>query len=130
MQQLKNDRSLGELFGELARETGDLVQQELNLARAEMTQKATKASRNVASLAIGGAIAYAGFLALLAAIIAGLATLMPWWLAALLVALVVAVVGYLVVQSALKALRSESLAPRQTIETLKENAKWAKEQVQ
>jgi hypothetical protein len=130
MQQRKDDRSLSDLFGELARETGTLVHQELELARAEMTQKATQASRNVAKVVIGGAIAYAGFLAFLAAVIAGLATVIPWWLAALVVAVVVAVVGYFLAQSALNALRRESLAPKQTIRSIKENAEWAKEQVQ
>jgi cation transport ATPase len=130
MQQRKDDRSLSELFSELARETGTLVHQELSLARAEIAEKASQASRNVVNLVVGGLIAYAGLLAFLAAVIAGLATVMAWWLAALLVAVVVALVGYLVVRSALEALRHENLTPRQTIRTIRENADWAKEQVQ
>jgi fatty acid desaturase len=129
MQQSRDERSLGELFGELARETGTLVRQEVELAKTEMTQRATRAGKDVGSLAVGGAIAYAGFLTLLAALVAGLATVMPVWLAALIVGLVVAVVGYLLVQRGLTALRSHGLAPRQTIETLKEDVEWAKEQV-
>jgi cation transport ATPase len=130
MQQRQDERSLSELFGELARQTGTLLHQELNLARAEMTQKASQASRGVATLIVGGFVAYAGFLALLAAVIAGLATFLDWWLAALLVALVVVVVGYLAIQSGLRSLRQGSLAPRQTIQTIKESAEWAKERVQ
>lgn len=130
MQQRQDERSLSELFGELARQTGSLLHQELSLARAEMTQKASQASRGVTTLVVGGFVAYAGFLALLAAAIAGLATYLDWWLAALLVALIVVVVGYLVIQSGLRSLRQGSLAPRQTIQTIKESAEWAKERVQ
>jgi hypothetical protein len=124
------ERSLGELFGDLARDTGTLVRQEVELAKTEMTQKASRAARDVGLLAAGGLVAYAGFIGILAAIVLGLvaAGLDPW-LAALLVGAVVAAVGALLVQRGLSALKREELAPRQTVETLKEDAQWAKEQV-
>jgi xanthine/uracil permease len=128
-QQRGDDRSLGELFAELARETSTLVRQEVELAKTEMTQKASRVGKSLGMLAVGGAIAYAGLLAILAAIIIGLAALgVPWWLSALLVGLVVAAVGYLLVQKGRDALKQADLAPRQTIETLKEDAAWVKEQ--
>jgi xanthine/uracil permease len=130
MQTRKDDRSLGELFTELARETGTLVRQEVQLASTEMTHKASRAARDVGFLAVGGLVAYAGVLALLAAVVLGLvAAGLDAWLAALLVGIVVAVIGYALVQRGLSALKRESLAPRQTVETLKEDAQWAKEQV-
>ena len=130
MQQSKDERSLGELFGELARETGTLVRQEVDLAKTEITHNATRAAQEIGFLLVGGAVAYAGFLALLAALIAGLAAAgVPVWAAALVVGLVVAGLGYLLVQRGLSALRRTGLAPRQTIETLKEDVEWAKEQV-
>jgi len=85
MNQNANDRSIGELFAELAKETGTLVRQEVALARTEMTQKAAEVGRNVGFLAVGGLIVYAGLLAILAAVVIGLASLgLPWWLSALL----------------------------------------------
>ncbi len=130
MQQRRDDRSLGELFAELTRELTALVRQEAALARTELTEKATTAGKNVGVLAAGGAVAYAGFLALLAALIIGLGQLgVPWWLSALIVGLVVAGIGYALVQKGLKALKQLNLAPQQTIETLKEDKEWAKEQV-
>ncbi|MDQ3700848.1 MAG: phage holin family protein, partial [Chloroflexota bacterium] len=115
MQPRKEDRSLGELFTELARETGTLVRQEVQLATTEMTHKASRAARDVGFLAVGGLVAYAGVLALLAAVVLGLAAagFQPW-LAALIVGIVVAVIGYALVQRGLSALKRESLAPRQT----------------
>jgi hypothetical protein len=129
-QQPRDDRSLGELFAELTRELTALVRQEVALARTELTQKATTVGKNIGLLAAGGAVAYAGFLALLAALIIGLGQLgVPWWLSALLVGLVVAGIGYFLVQKGLTALKRLNLAPEQTIATLKEDKDWAKEQV-
>jgi len=125
----QDDRSLGELFGDLARDTGTLVRQEVDLAKAEMTRTATRVGKDIGVLVAGGAVAYAGFLGILAAMAIGLGQLgVPWWLAALLVGLVVAGVGGLLVQRGLAALRHEDLAPQQTIATLKEDVAWAKAQ--
>ena len=124
----RDDRSLGELFAELAQETSTLVRQEVNLAKVEMSDKASRAGKHVGVLAAGGAVAYAGLLAILAGVIVLLNNIMPLWLSALLVGIVVAVVGYLLVGRALEALKREDFAPRQTMETLKEDQQWAKDQ--
>ncbi len=130
MQQSKDERSLGELFSDLVRDMGTLVSQELALARTEMTEKASQVGKDIAFLAVGGMVAYAGLLAIIAAVIALLAANgVPLWLSALIVGLVVAGIGYVLVQRGLTALKSQELAPRQTIESLKEDTQWAKEQV-
>ena len=127
--QSKEDRSLGELFAELTRETSTLVRQEMHLATTELTQKASQAGKDVGFLAAGGAVAYAGFLAIVAAAISLLAEVIPLWLSALLVGGVVAGGGYYLIQQGLERLKRLDLAPRQTIETLKEDKEWAKQQV-
>ncbi len=124
----RDDRSLGELFAELAQETSTLVRQEVNLAKTEVSQKASRAGKHIGTLAAGGAVAYAGLLAILAGVIVLLDEVMPLWLSALLVGLVVAGVGYFLIRRGLDALKREDLAPRQTIETLKEDQQWAKDQ--
>ncbi len=129
MDRPKEDRSLGELFAELSRESSVLVRQEMALAKTELTQKGAKVGKDIGFLAVGGAIAYAGLLALIAALILILATFMPAWIAALVVGLVVAGAGYFLVQKGLKALKQENLTPQQTIDTLKEDTAWAKEQI-
>jgi tetrahydromethanopterin S-methyltransferase subunit G len=126
----REERSLGELFGDLARETGTLVRQEVQLAKTEMSQNASRVGRDIGFLAVGGLVAYAGVLGILAAIILGLvaAGLEPW-LAALIVGVVVTLAGYLLVRRGLDALKHQELAPRQTVESLKEDAQWAKQQI-
>jgi len=125
----KEERSIGELIANLASETGTLVRQEIALAKVELGQKATRIGSNIAQLAIGGAVAYAALLALLAGVIGLLATAMAWWAAAIIVAVAVGIVGAVMISKALDSLKRTELAPRQTVETLKEDAQWAKQQV-
>ncbi len=130
MQQSKDERSLGELLGDLMQQTGMLIRQEMKLATTELSDKASRVGKDIGALAVGGAVAYAGFLALLAAIIIGLGQLgLPWWIAALLVGAVVVAIGGLMVQKGLTALKHQSMVPQQTITSLKEDQTWAKEQI-
>lgn len=129
MHDTQTERSLGELFAELARESSSLVRQEIALARAELTAQAGRAAGDLGLLAVGGAVAYAGLLALLAAVIVGLAAAgLPWWLAALLVGLAAAAVGYALIKKGLATFKSRTLAPRRTLDTLRADVRWAKEQ--
>jgi xanthine/uracil permease len=121
--------SLGELFSNLAYDTRTLVVQEVALAKAEMSQKLNQGKRGATYLGIGGAIAYAGLLALIGAAIMALALFMADWLAALIVGVVVAIVGYVLIQKGLNELKPEELKPTQTIESVKETKEWAKEQI-
>lgn len=130
MQQTNDQRSLGELFGDLARDMGTLVSQELALARTELTDKASQVGKEIAMLAVGGLVAYAGLLAIIAAVIVLIADRgVPLWVSALVVGLVVAGIGYALVQRGLTALRRQDLTPKQTLASLKEDTQWAKEQV-
>lgn len=129
MEQQREERSLGELFAELARETSSLVRQEVDLAKTEVTQKATRAGRHVGVIGAGAAVAYAGLLAIIAALILGIGLFIPLWLSALIVGLAVAIIGYVVIQTGLSALKRADLTPHETIESLKEDTEWAKDQI-
>lgn len=126
----RDDRSLGELFGELARETSVLVRQEIRLAGTEMSERVSGVGRNVGVLVAGAVVLQAGFLALVAAAILGLADLgLSWWLAALIVGVVLAGVGYALVGRARSALQQADILPRDTIDIVREDQEWIKEQV-
>ena len=128
-QKLAEERSLGNLFSELAAETGTLVRQEVALAQTELTQKAATVGKSVGFLVVGGAVGYAALLAALAALIIGLANFIPAWASALIVAVVVGIVAFLLISSALKSLKTTELTPRETVKSLKEDAEWLKDQV-
>jgi uncharacterized membrane protein len=129
MHQVTEQRSLGELFSELATETGTLVRKEVELAKVEMTAKAKVAGRDAALVAGGGSIAMLGVMALLAALILALGTLIPLWVAALLVGAVVSAAGGALVVMGIRAFKGMTAAPRETMQTLEENKRWLKEQV-
>lgn len=123
------NKPLGDLFGDLASDMSNLVRQEVALAKLEVTQKAKYLGRNVGYLVVGGAVAYAGLLAVIAAIIMLLDNYMPAWGAALLVGVVVALVAWMMIGKAISALQQADLTPRETVETLKEDATWMKQQI-
>jgi uncharacterized membrane protein YqjE len=125
----KEDRSIGELFSRLAIDTTRLVRQEVHLAKVELGQKAADVGKQVGLIALGGAVAYAGLLAIIAALILVLGQYIPVWLSALLVGLVVTGTGYFLGQQHLNALKRLDPTPRATVETLKEDKEWAKEQM-
>ncbi len=129
MQQRNEEPSLGELFASLARDTSTLVRQEVELAKTEMTQKVTGLGRDAGMIGAGAAIAYAGLLVLLAAVVLALGEVIPLWVSALIVGLVVVAIGYFLIQRGRSDLSRRDLTPHQTIETLKEDTEWAKDQI-
>ena|SRR6478735_5226380 len=129
MQIHKDERSLGDLFSELAADTGTLVRQEVALAQAEMSAKASRVGKQVGYLAVGGAIGYAAMLAIMAAIVIGLSHFMPAWLAALLVGAVVGAASFFLISSAIERLKNTNLKPEESVESIKEDAEWLKKQL-
>lgn len=123
------DRSVGELFAELANETSALVRKEVQLASTEMSQKATYAARQGALIGGGLLLGVVALLSLIAALVFGLATMISLWKSALLVGVLIAVAAGLFVWKGAAALRRMSLLPTQTIQTIKEDRQWAREQV-
>jgi len=124
------ERSIGDLFGDLARELGTLVRQEMQLAKVEMSEKAAKAGRDAGMVAAGGTLAHAGLLAVIAGVILALGTVIALWLAALIVGAIVLGIGAVLARNRLQAMKRIDPAPRQTIETLKEDVRWARERGQ
>ena len=120
-----DDRSLGELMAELSRETAVLVRKEIELATTEMTTQAREARAHVAVMSAGGVLLHAGFLVILAGLVIGMVRLgVQPWLAAVVVAVLTMVLGYVLMNRGVSGLRRVRFVPRHTIETLKENAKW------
>ncbi len=121
--------SIGSLFTDLTDDMGRLVRQEIELARIETTQKVTQAMRSVIMMVAGGLVAYAGFIVVLIAVAILLGQLMPYWAASLVVGLVVLVVGAVLISTGRSSLNSMTVIPEKTVQSIKEDARWAKEQV-
>jgi uncharacterized membrane protein len=126
----QQERSIGELFGQLTQDMTLLVRQEIQLARTEMSEKISRVTANLLSVGAGGFVAYLGGLALVGALILAIRDLADISLAwsALIVGAVLAIIGYVMLQRGLKELKRVDIAPRRTVETLKDDVQWAKEQ--
>lgn len=122
-------RPLGELFSELASETGTLVRKEVELAQAELTVKAREAASCGLQIAIGTAVALGGGMVLMAALVIVLAFAVPLWASALLVGIVVSGAGAALVRAGVRRFKEIDVVPRRTLETLKDDRKWISEQV-
>lgn len=125
----RNERPVAALLGDLARESTRLIRQEIALAKAEFTHKLSQMGVGAGELVAGGFVIYAGFLALLAAAILGLSELMRPWLAALIVAIVVMIIGAVLALKGRRDIKAEKLVPDRTLRTLREDAEWAREQM-
>jgi uncharacterized membrane protein YqjE len=121
------DRPVGELLKQLSNETTTLVRQELELAKAEVREKAEKAGPGFGMWGAAGVTAMVAFGSLTAFLILALDGAMPNWLAALIVGLIyAAIAGFLYLRGKRRVQEAGPPVPEQTIETVKEDLQWAK----
>lgn len=120
--------SLGELLRRLSTDTGELVRQEMQLAKAEVRQTGATLARDGARIGVAIGLALAGVLALGAfAILALGAMLDNYWLAALIVGVVLLAIGGVLGTSAIGDIKQRAGLP-QTADSLREDAAWAKQE--
>jgi uncharacterized membrane protein YqjE len=121
------DQSIGELVKDLATETSTLVRQEIDLAKAEVTERGKRAGKGAGML---GAAALVGLLAggaLTACLIVALDGAMATWLAALIVTVVFGAIAAVLAMTGRKQIREAAPpVPEQAIDSVKEDVQWAK----
>lgn len=124
--------SLGELFRDLAQDSSTLLRQEVALARAEMRESVQALARDAVKLAVGGGVLLVGLLVLTAFLVALVGDLLgdEYWLGALIVGLLYAVVGGVLLMSGKKGLQHDDLRPDETLATLREDKRWARTEVE
>jgi len=126
-----------DVMSTLAGEIGTLVRQEADLARCELAEKAEVAKGGAVRLGAGGAFALVGAFTLAAAAVLGLTLLLMQWMAPLAAAgvsaaavgIILAAVGAVLMKRGRERLRPEHLLPRRTLESIKEDARWARRQI-
>lgn len=126
---VEEERSLGELFGELTRELSELMRDEVKLARTELQQEARKAGKVGGMFGAGGLIGYTALLLLSFAAAWGLAEVMAAGFAFLIVGAVHALIAVFLLMRARARAKEVRPVPDETIETLKEDAEWARAQL-
>lgn len=124
-----DEATLGELFRSLTSDLSGLVRSEMELARVELKEEATKAGRAGGMLGAGAVAGYLALTLLAFAAAWGLAELVDAGWAFLIVGAVVGAVAAVLARLGQQRLRDVSPVPEQTVETLKEDARWARAQV-
>jgi hypothetical protein len=116
------ERESQSAFGLLRRLTDELttlLRQELALATAEVSRSMRVMLTGAASVAVGGAVLFTGLLAMLAAAVLGLATVLQPWLAALVIGAAVAIIGVVLVLAGIRSMDPSTLKPSRTAESLR-----------
>jgi hypothetical protein len=120
------ETSIGELIGNISNDLSTLFRQEVELAKAEVKQEATKAGKAAGMLSAAGFAGYLTVVLLTGALVAALSNVMdPGW-AALIVAVLWGVVGAVLYVNGRKKLKTVDPMPRRTVDTIKEDAQWLK----
>lgn len=130
----RDTRSIPELLKSLRDESSTLVRQELALAKAEMSEKAARAGKNLASIGIGAGVALVGALALISAVAYALAAILnlaldlSWpnalWISWGILGVTTAIIGIVMLNRGLSDLKRQSPVPEKTVESLKEDKQW------
>ena len=125
----RRERSVATLLSDLARDFSLLIRPEVALAKAEASEKVGQLGMGVGMMAAGGFVAFAGLIVLMFAGVYALSLVMEPWQAALIVGGVVTLLGLVLVFVGKSKLSADKLAPQRTIQSIKDDARWAKEQV-
>jgi hypothetical protein len=123
------DRSLGELLGDVTRDLSTLVRQEIELAKVEIKDEVTKAGKAGGMLGGTAVAALMSLLLLSFAAAWGLAEVVPEGVAFLIVGVIYAAVAAFLYRTGRERLQQVHPVPEQTIDTLKEDAQWAKQRI-
>jgi hypothetical protein len=125
----KTERSIATLLSDLASETILLLQQEFALLKAELHEKFSRIGQGAGALGAGALVAFSGWLVLLAAAVLGLATVVPAWLAALIVALLVLAIGVGLLLFGKNRFDAQALTPQRSLRSLREDEAWIRERL-
>ena len=121
------ERPIGEVARDLTRDLSLLVRQEVELAKAEMAEKGRTAAPGLGLIGSAGVVGLMAAGAFTACAILVLATFLPEWLAALIVAVILSAAAYVLAKRGKERVeRAGSPLPEQTVETVKEDVEWAK----
>jgi hypothetical protein len=118
---------VGVLLKSLARDTGELVRQEMQLAGAEMAAKARVSARSAAVIAVGGSLVHLGLLAILASCAVALAAIVPLWVSALGVGILVLLAGLALIRAGIQAIERSSPVPEQALSEVRGDLAFNKE---
>lgn len=122
-----DQRSIGEIFRDLLQDVGRIIRDEVQLAKAELAQKATRMRGAGGALAAAAICGLLSILCIVTACIAALALVMPVWLAAVIMGVLLGAVAGIAFTSGKRKLAHMDLRPHQTIATIQDDVDWERQ---
>jgi hypothetical protein len=123
----RGQRSVAELFGDLTSETTALVRHEVRLVTMELSRMAACAGKQALFIAAGATLGTVSLLCFIAALVLGLGTVIPTWVSALVIAVLIGAAAYAMSRNAIATLKAMDPAPKQTVQSIKEGKQWIHE---
>jgi uncharacterized membrane protein YqjE len=126
---IAGEASLGELFKRLSTDTSELIRQEMSLAKVELRDSAATLASDARKIGVAVGLVLTGVLAVGAFAVVGLGDLFNnYWLAALIVGVLFLAIGGYLANNAINDVKRRGLKPQKTVETLREDASWVKQE--
>ncbi len=125
----RNDQSLGAMIGELVGDVQDLIRGEVNLAKQEVKEEAKAAGMGIGLMVGAGVLAFVGLFFIGLTLTYALNAVIPMWAAALIVAALFLIAAFVLFTMGKGRLQHVDPVPRQTVESIKEDAEWVKQQI-
>lgn len=129
VQNMQNGRTVADVLQDIVGNIQEIVRSEFRLAKAEIQLETAKAARSAVPLMIGALLALYAIGFLLLAAVHALSIVVDPWLAALIVGFSVLVVSLILLSAGSKRLKQVKVVPEKTVDTMKENVQWAKNQI-
>lgn len=126
---MNNERSFQDILQDIVKKLEQIVRDELRLARTELAAEAVRAARAGKVVAVGAVAAFLGAWFLLLCCVYALAIVLPMWAASLVVGGGAAIIGGIALMAGVARLRRINPAPPQTMQSIRENVRWTKEQL-
>jgi uncharacterized membrane protein YqjE len=127
--QMESGRSIAGVLQDILTNVQTIIRAEVRLAKAEVRDEATKAISSAIWLFAGAVTAVCALTFALWTVAYALATVWPMWAAALAVAVVLGAASALLITAGVKRLKRVSPVPRQTVDTIRENAEWVRQSI-
>lgn len=124
----ENGRSIAGVLQDIVANVQAIIRAEIRLARTEVKEEITSLGSAAGMLAGGAIAALFTVWLLLLTILYALSTVVPIWAAALLLFAVMAIVSFTLLTTGKRWLKTVPKTPQKTIETMKENVQWVKDQ--
>jgi Na+-transporting NADH:ubiquinone oxidoreductase subunit NqrB len=123
----REERSAASVLQNIVKDLRDIVRSEIQLAKTEMSEKATKAGQGAGMLGTASVLGLLAAAALVTTCIAAWAIVIPVWAGALIMAFILGVAGTIAYSRGRNKLKQVHPVPEQTARTIREDVEWAKQ---